>query len=100
AYQQGDHFFLEEHQKFLKYEGQLLGQGYSYDEVEKLRDYYREKVAETKKRETVLSKELRIGEAIWRDISAKEDGRVPQKEMELEGNKERVRDDGRKQPYR
>ena len=100
AYQQGDNFFLEEHQMFLKYERQLLGQGYSYDEVEKLRDYYREKVAETKKRETVLRKELRIGETIWRDISAKEDGRVPQKEMELEGNKERVRDDGRKQPYR
>lgn len=100
AYQQGDHFFLEEHQTFLKYEGQLLGQGYSYDEVEKLRDYYREKVAETKKREAVLRKELRIGETIWRDISAKEDGRVPVKEMELENNKERVRDDGRKQPYR
>ena len=100
AYQQGDHFFLEEHQTFLKYEGQLLGQGYSYDEVKKLRDYYREKVAETRKREAVLRKELRIGETIWRDISAKEDGRVPVKEMELENNKERVRDDGRKQPYR
>ena len=54
----------------------------------------------TRKREAILRKELRIGETIWRDISAKEDGRVPQKEMELEGNKERVRDDGRKQPYR
>lgn len=100
AYQQGDKFFLDEHDKWLKYVGQLSDQGYSYDEVEKLREYYREKIAETKQNESAIRKELRLGETIWKDISTNEDSRINLKELELEEKKEKARDNGRKQPPR
>ncbi len=54
----GDNFFLDEHDKWQKYERQLIDQGYSYDEVEKLREYYREKVAEIKQKESAISKDF------------------------------------------
>lgn len=100
SYQQGDNFFLDEHDKWQKYERQLIDQGYSYDEVEKLREYYREKAAEIKQKESAISKELRIGEIIWKDISTNSESRRYQSQPEIEEKKERVRDDGRKQPRR
>jgi len=100
AYQQGDDFFLNEHQEFLMYESHLTEQGYSYDEVENLREHYREKAAETKQKETVISRELRIGESIWREITTNDDSRMYQKEIEKEEKKEKIRDDKRKQPLK
>jgi hypothetical protein len=82
------------------YERQLTEQGYSYDEVENLREHYREKAAETKQKETVISRELRIGETIWREITTNDDSRMYQKEIEKEEKKEKISDDKRKQPLK
>lgn len=100
AYQQGDDFFLNEHQEFLMYERQLTEQGYSYEEVENLREYYRKKAAETKQKETVISRELRIGETIRKEISTNDDSRMYQKEIDKEEKKEKIRDDKRRQPLK
>ena len=53
-----------------------------------------------KQKESAISKELRIGEIIWKDISTNSESRRYQSEPEIEEKKERVRDDGRKQPHR
>ncbi|BCJ96344.1 endonuclease [Anaerocolumna cellulosilytica] len=100
AYQQGDKFFWEEHETFQTLTGQLEKQGYSYEEVEKLREYYRGKVAEVKEKETVIRKELRVGQGIWKELWEKEDSRVPQKEQKREEQMEKRKEDGREQPTR
>lgn len=97
SYQNGDKFFIEEHNQWIKLEQQLLEQGYSLWEVEQLRKYYKEQYAMVNSKERAVFKELNLGKAIMKDITSDWDDRVVQRETEKDKNIERTVE---KQPIR
>ena len=49
-------------------EAKLNEEGYSYEEIKKLREYYREQIAHVSNKERASTKELNLGKAIWKDM--------------------------------
>jgi hypothetical protein len=95
AYQQGDNFFEDEHQQWELYKEQIASIGYSYNEVNLLKEHFSEQISEVSQREKAISFELKIGEAIWKDlIKDSDDDRIRET-----GEKDIIRD-SRKQPTR
>lgn len=72
SFQMGDEFFTEEHQMWMKLEAKLNEEGYSYEEIKKLREYYREQIAHVSNKERASTKELNLGKAIWKDMVSEE----------------------------
>ena len=99
SFQNGDDFFCEEHEKWKDLEQQLKEQGYSYHEVQDLKEYYRMQISDKRKLESIVTKELRTGERIMEDI-LKSDDVTLSKEINRDTDKERTRTDGKMQPVR
>lgn len=72
SFQMGDKFFTEEHQMWMELEAKLNEEGYSYEEIKKLREYYREQIAYVSNKERASTKELNLGKAIWKDMVSEE----------------------------
>ncbi len=72
SFQNGDDFFLEEHKMWTELDKKLAEEGYSYDEVKNLREYYREQTALMGNKERAATKELNLGNAIWKDMVSTE----------------------------
>ncbi len=90
AYQSGDEFFKEEHEKWVALEKELRVQGYSLSEVQELSAYYKEQSALTRRKHSEVEKELRTGEAVWKSMYDT-DGKVQeQSEEKLQKEEERT----------
>lgn len=98
AYMDGDTFFEEEHMEWIKLNDELHNQGYSYEEVVALKDYYKEQIADLRKNEAKLKADLKLGFGLLADMTDKH--KEIEKEQVKEPEKQRIRDDGRKQPIR
>ena len=72
SFQMGDKFFTEEHRMWMELEAKLNEEGYSYEEIKKLREYYREQIANVSHKERASTKELNLGKAIWKDMVSEE----------------------------
>lgn len=97
AYQQGDEFFREEHEKWEELEKALREQGYTYEEVQDLRIYYTKQIQECTKKEKAVSAAKRMGEQILKEVLlAEETKREKQEEKQKENTMERG-EDGTKQ---
>ena len=70
CYRDGKKDFEEEHIEWIRLENKLKEQGYSYEEVESLREYYRCEASDVKSRETYIRRELRIAESVINDYIA------------------------------
>ena len=70
CYQEGDTFFEEEHQRWVKLCKELSEQGYSITEAEAIQKKYEDKYAQDCKIERAASKELNIGRSIWNELIA------------------------------
>ena len=73
AFNQGDDYFTKEHELYAETVGEISAQGYTVEEVKKLREYYKEKISDAKEKEMAVLKELRLAEKIMSDISAAEE---------------------------
>ena len=74
SYLNGDKFFEEEHNQWINLMSQLQQEGYSLEEVEQLKEYYREQYSIVSSKEKVVFKELNLGKSIVKDmISDNED---------------------------
>jgi hypothetical protein len=73
SYQSGDTFFQEEHEQWTALGKELLLEGYTYEEVEELRKIHAGQCAEACAKESAVSRELRMGESIFRTLYADED---------------------------
>jgi len=74
SYLNGDKFFEEEHNQWINLTSQLQREGYFLQEVEQLKEYYREQYSILSSREKVVFKELNLGKSIVKDmISDNED---------------------------
>ncbi len=96
SFQNGDNFFLEEHTQWIELARQLEAEGYTYEEIRKLREYYKEQIAYVSSKERASTKELNLGKSIWKDMVS-DDTEI------LEENKTREKTNDRiitKQPRR
>lgn len=98
AYMDGDTFFEEEHIEWTNLNEELVKQGYSYNEVVELRNYYKEQIADIRKNEAKLKAELKVGFGLLADMTDKND--EINKEQVKEPDKNKIRNDGRKQSVR
>ena len=74
SYLNGDKFFEEEHNQWINLSNQIQQQGYFLEEVEQLKEYYKEQYSIVSSREKVVFKELNLGKSIVKDmISDNED---------------------------
>lgn len=84
SFQKGDDFFADEHIQWQELESKLLAEGYSYEEVKKLREYYREQIAFVNGKESAAKKELNLGKSIWKDMVSEETEFEDKKEVSRE----------------
>ena len=84
CFQKGDEFFADEHIQWQELESKLLAEGYSYEEVKKLREYYREQIAFVNGKESAAKKELNLGKSIWKDMVCEETEFEDKKEVSRE----------------
>ena len=96
SYQKGDTFFEEEHQQWILLSQQLENEGYSLEEAEQLRAYYREQFSQVSRKEKAVFKELNLGKGIMKDILKDEDDRS----REYEPSKDKIIERDKKQPVR
>ena len=75
AYRLGDEYFLKEHDLYQDTVKQIEEQGYTVEELSRIRVYHRKRIAEAKEKETAILRELRISEKIMSDISKEDDTR-------------------------
>jgi DNA-binding transcriptional MerR regulator len=92
AYQKGDKFFEDEHDVWITLEKQLQEQGYSYEEVESLKEHYRKEYARVRMQEGEIKRKLRIANSILKEIETEVQEKLEQRE------KEKIREE--KQPIR
>lgn len=83
-YQRGDAFFQDEHEMWVTLEDKLKEQGYSYEEVEQLREHYRKEYARVCVQEGEIKKQLRIVKSILKDTETETQGKMEEKEKRLE----------------
>ena len=88
AYQKGDKFFEEEHDVWITLEKQLQEQGYSYEEVERLKEHYRREYARVRMQEGETKKKLKIANSILKEIETEVQEKLEQKEKEKIKEKE------------
>ena len=97
CFQNGDNFFIEEHRQWMELTKKLSEEGYSYEEIKKLRAYYKEQIAYVSNREWASAKELNLAKAIWKDMVSdearlsEEKERIPDKTEERTNNKQPLR---------
>ena len=89
SYQKGDLFFEDEHIQWMELESKLLEEGYTYDEVKKLREYYREQIAYVNGKESATIKELKLGKSIWKDMVNEDTELEDKKELSRENVEEK-----------
>ena len=90
SFQNGDNFFSEEHTQWTELSKQLLDEGYSYEEIKKLRAYYKEQIAYVTARERASAKELNLAKTIWRDMVSDDTSLSEDKERIPEKTEERT----------
>lgn len=96
SYQKGDTFFEDEHRQWVLLSQQLENEGYSLEEAEQLRAYYREQFSQVSRKEKAVFKELNLGKGIMKDILKDEDDRS----REYEPSKDKTIERDKKQPVR
>jgi hypothetical protein len=67
AYMEGDKFFEEEHKEYEKLMGEIKAEGYSLEELEAIRESYREQFGELKCEYSSLGRSYRIAERLMND---------------------------------
>lgn len=68
SYQSADNFFEEEHQQWTNLFNKLLKEGYKVDEVEVLKEHYRNEIALVRDKEKAAFKELNLAKSIMNEI--------------------------------
>lgn len=97
AFQKGDAFFIEEHNQWTSLLERLLSEGYTLEEVEKLRSSYKEQIASASAKEKAVFRELNLGKSIWKDLISENSEKAKQEEISKE---KEIDKDRKEQPKR
>jgi len=69
SYQAGDAFFLEEHEQYASLQGKIEKEGYSQEEIQSLKEYFRERIIEVREKERAVRKELSLAKLIRKELT-------------------------------
>ncbi len=72
SFQAGDNFFIEEHEQWTKLKEELATEGYTEDEVRKLKYYYQEQIRVAAENEKMAVKEQNLGRSILKSLATEE----------------------------
>ena len=72
CFRNGDDFFIEEHEQYVSLTEEIARQGYTLEEVEKLRTHMREKIKEVSIKDKEIFKAFRLADSIVKEISKEE----------------------------
>ncbi|MDT2481319.1 relaxase/mobilization nuclease domain-containing protein [Enterococcus avium] len=97
SFQKGDDFFIDEHNQWTLLSEQLLSEGYTLEEVEKLGSFYKEQIASTIAKEKAVFRELNLGKSIWKDLISDNTEKTKQEEISKE---KEIDKDRKEQPKR
>lgn len=102
SFDAGDKFFREENEKYQRLNEELGKEGYTYDEVEALREHYRVGAVEIREKSKAVSTDYSICKGILYEIKTETDKRVLEmkEEKAVEQNVEKTEQEQRKQPRR
>lgn len=90
SYQRGEDLFQEEHERFVELEHELEKQGYSLEQVEELKLYYHNKIAEIRLKEKEISREVQIAKRILEEISNQENKKTKEVEKTEKRSKQPI----------
>jgi hypothetical protein len=90
SFQNGDNFFSEEHNQWTELEKQLMAEGYTYEEIKNLREYYKEQIAYVSGKERASVKELNLGKSIWKDMVSDDTEIIEEKDKTHEKTQDRI----------
>lgn len=93
SYQAGDHFFEEEHLQWTKLFHQLLKEGYKVEEVEALKEHYRNEIERVREKENAAFKEFNLANSMMNEIlhdseERKKEGEIKKIEMQNSKNQQ------------
>ena len=91
AFQDGDHFFKDEHKEYKKLLDGISAEGYSLSELERLREYYRQKAAQIKEEYASIARDCRIADRLMEEQSENADNREKRKDRDREENREQLK---------
>lgn len=97
SFQKGDTFFIEEHNQWTSLLEGILNEGYTLEEVEKLRSFYKEQIASASAKEKAAFRELNLGKSIWKDLISENTEKTKQEEISKE---KEIDKDRKEQPKR
>jgi len=97
SFQKGDSFFIEEHNQWTSLLEGILNEGYTLEEVEKLRSFYKEQIASASAKEKAVFRELNLGKSIWKDLISENTEKTKQEEISKE---KEIDKDRKEQPKR
>lgn len=80
SFQTGDSFFFEEHIQWMRLVENLKKQGYSTEEVEKLKEHYRYEIARVRGLEKASFREVNLAKSILSEIAIESNDRQEEKE--------------------
>ena len=91
AYQNGDDFFEEDHIRYCELKEKLKERGYSYEEIVKLKEYYKNEAVRYNTFILGINKEIRLADSIRREYERAE---KPEREQFQEKGTEKQPDKG------
>lgn len=94
SYKSGDSFFQDEHETYQKLKEELEEQGYTYQEVGELKEYYKGRIGEMNQKERAIKQEIKVAESLVRELE------VADAEVKLEEVREQKEREQERQPPR
>jgi len=91
CYKRGEEFFYEEHERYAGLLEKLKKEGYTIEQVEALKQHYRNETARIRDKEKAVAKEERIAKRILNDLLSMDAGKEQAKEKEQDKKAERSR---------
>ena len=82
CFESGDKFFEDEHKQWITLVENLKKQGYSIEEVEKLKEHYRYEISRVRDLEKIVFKELNLAKSILYEITKETEGRMQEEVKE------------------
>ena len=82
SFESGDKFFEDEHKQWITLVENLKKQGYSIEEVEKLKEHYRNEISRVRDLEKIVFKELNLAKSILSEITKETEGRTQEEAKE------------------
>ena len=91
CYQRGEVLFQKEHERYTELSDKLSKEGYSVEQIDGLKQHYKNESARVRDKEKAVAKEERIAKRILADLMSTDTGKEQSKEKEQNKEVEKSR---------